>query len=93
MDATCRTQGPNSVGDVILIVDSNLIDGTAELARSHGARVIFVPDDQFDHSSTWNAALRQATGEFVLFPTQHFMPGDGGHIKQLFSPFAADRIQ
>lgn len=83
-----QTQPPEE----ILVVDSTSTDGTAELARSHSARVISVPRDQFDHGGTRDAALRQTTGEFVLFLTQDALPADERYIEHLLKPFADERV-
>ena len=78
--------------DEILVVDSASTDGTAELARTHGARVISIPRPQFDHGGTRDAALRETTGEFVLFLTQDALPADERYIEHLLKPFADDRV-
>lgn len=83
-----QTQPPGE----ILVVDSGSTDDTAELARAHGARVMSVPRDQFDHGGTRDAALCQTAGEFVLFLTQDALPADERYIEHLLKPFADERM-
>ncbi|MCL4540701.1 MAG: glycosyltransferase [Bacteroidetes bacterium] len=53
------------VADEIVIVDTGSTDGTAEIARRHGAK-IFVHEWKNDFSEARNAALDSASGEWIL---------------------------
>lgn len=57
--ASCR------FADEVLVVDGGSSDGTQDLARAAGARVVERPFDDFARQRTF--ALEQATGEWVLF--------------------------
>lgn len=47
----------------VLVVDSDSTDGTAALARRHGAQVLAICRERFDHGATRDWALRaRATG-------------------------------
>lgn len=49
----------------VIVVDNNSSDGTAEIARSMGARVIFEPENQISRAR--NAGGRAARGRFLVF--------------------------
>lgn len=59
-----RCRASTSWADEWVVVDSGSSDGTSELARSLGARVLERPFDNF--SSQWNYAAEQARGDWVL---------------------------
>ncbi len=49
----------------LIVVDNNSSDGTAELARKHGARVVFEEYNQISRAR--NAGARAAQGRFLVF--------------------------
>jgi glycosyltransferase involved in cell wall biosynthesis len=49
----------------MIVVDDASVDQTPELARAHGARVVFVNHRQI--AATRNAGAREATGEWLVF--------------------------
>ena len=76
----------------VLVADSASTDGTAERARQHGARVMHIPRNDYDHGGTRDKALQASHGEFVLFLTQDAIPADERYIERLLLPFADARV-
>jgi rhamnosyltransferase len=71
----------------LLVCDSGSSDGSPELARSHGARVIEIEPEQFGHGATRNLLMREARGERVALLTQDAEPADDGWLAKLLSGF------
>lgn len=76
----------------VLVCDSQSADGTAAIARSHGARVISIPQLSFSHGGTRNLLMSEARGEYVAFLTQDAIPASDGWLAGLLRAFelAAD---
>jgi len=49
----------------VIVVDNNSTDETAEIARSHGAQVVFEPVNQISRAR--NAGARMASGSYLVF--------------------------
>ncbi|MBI2948787.1 MAG: glycosyltransferase [Verrucomicrobia bacterium] len=59
----------------VIVVDNNSTDGTGELARTAGARVVFEPVNQIARSR--NAGAAAATGDwFLFFDADSLLPGE-----------------
>lgn len=54
----------------VIVIDSSSTDGSAELARSHGATVRVIPVEQFDHGATRNLGVSLSAGDPVVFTSQ-----------------------
>jgi glycosyltransferase involved in cell wall biosynthesis len=57
-------EGVDSAGEVI-VVDNNSSDGTARVAETFGARVVFEPVNQISRAR--NAGAAEAQGQFLIF--------------------------
>jgi glycosyltransferase involved in cell wall biosynthesis len=75
----------------LLVIDSGSTDGSPELARAHGARVVEIPPAEFSHGGTRNRLMELARGEHVAFLTQDSEPAHRGWLAALLSGFEADR--
>jgi rhamnosyltransferase len=73
-----------------LVVDSGSTDGSAELARSMGARVLEVQASEFGHGATRNLAAAQARGERLVFTTQDAYAADEHWLERLCALLRAD---
>jgi glycosyltransferase involved in cell wall biosynthesis len=58
----------------IIIVDSGSTDGTLEVARREGTKVIEIPPESFNHGDARNKGAECATGDYVLFLVQDALP-------------------
>ena len=54
----------------IVVVDSSSTDGSAELARTLGARVEVIPVEVFNHGATRNLGAELAKGDVLIFTSQ-----------------------
>lgn len=78
----------------ILVIDSGSTDRTVSIAAYHGERVrlLQISRDSFDHGGTRDFALRQSSGDYVLFFTQDAVPVDQHCVERLLSFFSSPDI-
>jgi rhamnosyltransferase len=76
-----------SVEHELLVCDSGSRDGSIELARKHGARVIEIAPERFSHGGTRNLLIGEATGERVALLTQDAEPADERWLERLLDGF------
>lgn len=74
----------------VLLVDSGSTDGTLELARRHGARVIGINKSEFSHGGARNRGISEAGGEYVAMTVQDATPADENWLPKLVENLAAD---
>ena len=72
----------------LLVIDSGSTDGSAAVARRHGARVVEIPAAEFSHGGTRNRLMELAQGDHVAFLTQDSEPAHRGWLAALLSGFA-----
>ena len=77
-------------GYELLLVDSGSTDGTLELARRYGARVISIPKSEFSHGGARNLGISKARGEYVAMTVQDAVPADGNWLGALVENLVPD---
>lgn len=69
-----------------LVVDSGSTDGSVDIARAAGARVLAIDPAEFGHGKTRNLAAEQAGGEALAFLTQDATPAGECWLSELVAP-------
>jgi len=72
----------------LLVCDSGSRDGSVELAREYGARVLEIATASFSHGGTRNLLVREASGAHVALLTQDAEPADERWLERLLGGFA-----
>ena len=71
----------------LLVCDSGSSDGSAELAREHGARVLEIAAASFSHGGARNLLVGEARGTHVALLTQDAEPADARWLERLLGGF------
>jgi rhamnosyltransferase len=76
-----------TVSHELLVCDSHSRDGSVELARAHGARVLEIAPARFSHGGTRNLLMNEASGAHVALLTQDSEPADDRWLERLLGGF------
>lgn len=71
----------------LLVCDSGSRDGSAELARAHGARVLRIAPERFNHGATRNLLMDAAGATHVALLTQDAQPAHARWLEELLRGF------
>jgi GT2 family glycosyltransferase len=82
-----RALATQSVKHELLVCDSGSTDGSLELARAHGARVLRIAPERFSHGGVRNRLMEAAEGAQVALLTQDAEPADERWLERLLEGF------
>ncbi len=75
----------------LIVVDSSSNDNTVDIAQSHQANIITIPQSEFDHGGTRTLAAMEAKGDILVYLTQDALPYNEYAIENIIKPFTDDR--
>jgi glycosyltransferase involved in cell wall biosynthesis len=76
----------------VVVVDSGSTDGTVDIARAHGARVIEIAPADFDYSTALNVGIEEARAELVVLLSAHAIPLDDLWLSRMTAPFTDEQV-
>lgn len=85
-----RAQEPAGPEVEIVLVDSGSTDGTRELGRQSGARVITIPGQEFNHGETRNVGIRHSRGSLIGCLVQDARPANRTWLAPLVAALEGD---
>ena len=69
----------------IVVVDSGSTDGTLEVAKRIGAKIIEILPEEFSHAYARNLGADHSSGDCLLFTVQDALPPSNSWLHELFS--------
>lgn len=87
LERTFAALASQTVEHELVVCDSGSRDGSVQLARSHGARVIEIAPAAFNHGATRNLLMEQTRGAHVALLTQDAEPADERWLAELLGGF------
>jgi rhamnosyltransferase len=76
----------------LVVVDSGSGDGTTEAAEAAGAKLLRIPQEEFNHGATRNLGIAASSGQLVALLTQDALPMDESYVRLLLEPYENPRI-
>jgi rhamnosyltransferase len=74
----------------VVAIDSGSTDGSVELLRASGVRLIAVPAGTFNHGLTRNLGIEASRGDLIVLTVQDAVPASDTWLAALARPFAQD---
>ncbi len=74
----------------ILVADSRSTDNSVEICRAHGARILSIDREEFDHGATRNLLAKEAAGDILVYFTQDALPAGEECLERLIAAIIAE---
>jgi rhamnosyltransferase len=88
-----RRQQLEDLSYEVVVVDSGSTDGTLDIARRHGCRIVHITREQFSFGRSLNLGCAEASGDALVMISGHCVPTDEQWLAKLCAPVAAGTAQ
>lgn len=75
-----------------ILVDDRSTDGTIEIAKEHGCRIVEIPEGKFSHPHSCNLGAESAEGEILVFLNGHSVPRSATFLEDGLRNFADSKV-
>ncbi|MFN6977565.1 MAG: glycosyltransferase family 2 protein [Gemmobacter sp.] len=79
-------------GVEVVLVDSGSTDGTLDIARAQGARIVTIDKSEFSFGRSLNRGCAAATGDILVFISGHCVPVGTDWLARLCAPLVAGQV-
>jgi glycosyltransferase involved in cell wall biosynthesis len=76
----------------VIVVDSGSTDGTVDVARPFGVRLVNITPEEFSFGRALNRGIAVATAPFVVIASAHVYPVYNDWLERMIAPFSNERI-
>ena len=76
----------------VLCIDSGSRDETLDIIKKHGARLIQIPNSEFNHGLTRNRGAQETRGEVLILLVQDAVPHGSDWMRTFVSNFADPEV-
>jgi glycosyltransferase involved in cell wall biosynthesis len=90
LDAIFRQRGSFDLD--VLVVDSGSTDGTVDIAKARGGRIVELSPGEFDYSTALNVGIGDVRGELVISISAHAVPVEDDWLERMTGPFGDPKV-
>lgn len=77
----------------LIIVDSGSTDGTLEIARSKGCKILKIAKEDFSFGRSLNIGCSEALGKYLIIISGHCVPCHGSWMQRLVAPLSEGEVE
>ncbi|MDX1973431.1 MAG: glycosyltransferase [Candidatus Sumerlaeia bacterium] len=92
VERTCKAVKEQRHPLKLLVMDNHSTDGSREVLEHYADRLIDVPEGTYVPGRVLNQAMRETTGEVVVFLNSDCPPLDGEWLEKLVQPFVQEKV-